>query len=230
MWFWIYTKVVYLQYWHGWCHVKLLPSWHILCTPYNHAPRHFIQSYIHKVHAHLAVTCHLHFWQNDLDLLHATAVTQGWYIYQNKSQHRKLTLEKKILPPLLRGLKSATFQSWVWHCNHWAIPACARKNPSLRWLLLLHTLNICLPKTNVLVFDQIDGVSFQDVGETFLMDKVCYSVKCLLFGGSMESWTPLFESTVWTLVHLSAVFSLVYDCKHHALLSFAVPHHLFRVI
>ena len=26
----------------------------------------------------LSVTCHLHFWQNDWGLLHATAVTQGW--------------------------------------------------------------------------------------------------------------------------------------------------------
>ena len=35
----------------------------VLCTPYNHAPCHFLQSRIHKVHACLAVTCHLHFWQ-----------------------------------------------------------------------------------------------------------------------------------------------------------------------
>ena len=28
------------------------------------------------------------------------AVTRGWNGYRNKSQHRKLTLEKKILPPL----------------------------------------------------------------------------------------------------------------------------------
>ena len=36
-----------------------------------------MQIHIHKVSACLAVTCHLHFWQNDRDLLHATAVTQG---------------------------------------------------------------------------------------------------------------------------------------------------------
>ena len=34
----------------------------------------------------------------------------GWNGYQNKSQHRKLTLEKKILPLLLQ------------RSNHWAIP------------------------------------------------------------------------------------------------------------
>ena len=49
----------------------------VLCTPYNHAPCHFMQSHIRKVYACLAVTCHLHFWQNDRDLLRATAVTQG---------------------------------------------------------------------------------------------------------------------------------------------------------
>ena len=49
----------------------------VLCTPYNHAPCHFMQSHIRKVYAYLAVTCHLHFWQNDRDLLRATAVTRG---------------------------------------------------------------------------------------------------------------------------------------------------------
>ena len=49
----------------------------VLCTPYNHAPCHFMQSNIHKVHVCLAVTCHLHFWQNDRNLLRATAVTRG---------------------------------------------------------------------------------------------------------------------------------------------------------
>ena len=32
-----------------------------------------------QVHACLAVTCHLHFWQNDQDLLCATAVARGWH-------------------------------------------------------------------------------------------------------------------------------------------------------
>ena len=45
--------------------MKLLPSRCILCTQYSHVPCHFMQSHIRKVHANLAVTCHLHFWQND---------------------------------------------------------------------------------------------------------------------------------------------------------------------
>ena len=84
-------------------------SRHVLCTPYNHAPCHFMQSYIRKVYACLAVTCHLRFWQDDRGLLRATAVIRGWNRYQNKTQHRKLTLEKKILPPPQQGFEPTTF-------------------------------------------------------------------------------------------------------------------------
>ena len=68
----------------------------------------------------LAVTCHLHFWRNDRDLLR---VTGEWNGYRNKSQHRRLTLEKKILPPHLPGLEPGTFRSRSRRSNHWAIPA-----------------------------------------------------------------------------------------------------------
>ena len=95
----------------------------VLCTPYNHAPCHFMQSHIRKVYACLAVTCHLRFWQNDRGPLRATAITRGWNGYRNKSQHRKLTLEKKILPPLQQGFEPTTFRSRVRCSNHWAIPA-----------------------------------------------------------------------------------------------------------
>ena len=39
--------------------------------------------------ARLTVTCHLHFWQNNLDLLRATAVTRGWNGYRNKESAQK---------------------------------------------------------------------------------------------------------------------------------------------
>ena len=58
----------------------------------------------------LGVTCHLHCWQNDREILRATAVTRGWSRHQIKSQHTKLTLEKKILLP---GFELTTFQSRV---------------------------------------------------------------------------------------------------------------------
>ena len=82
---------------------------------------------MHKVCACLAVTCHLHFWQNDWDLLGATmcgttvahtVVTQGGMDTENKSQHRKLTLEKKNILLLLQGFEPVTFQSCVQHSNH----------------------------------------------------------------------------------------------------------------
>ena len=104
-------------------HETAAVSAQVLCTPYNHAPCHFMRSHILKVYACLAVTCHLHIWQNDQDLLRATAVTRGWNGYRNKSQHRKSTLEKKILPPFQQGFEPATFQSRVRCSNHWAIPA-----------------------------------------------------------------------------------------------------------
>ncbi len=34
----------------------------------------------------LAVSCHLHFWQNDRDLLRATEVTRGSNEYRNKTE------------------------------------------------------------------------------------------------------------------------------------------------
>ena len=99
-------------------HETAAVSAQVLCTSYNHAPCHFMQSHIHKVYACLAVTCHLHFWQNDRDLLRATAVRRGWNGYRNKSQHKKSTLEKKILPLILQGFEPATFQSRVRRSNY----------------------------------------------------------------------------------------------------------------
>ena len=79
--------MVYLQHWHGWCHMKLQPSRRKFCV--HHTT-------IRMVYTCLAVICQLHFCQNDRDLLHATAVTRGWNGYRNKSQHKKSTLENKF--------------------------------------------------------------------------------------------------------------------------------------
>ena len=80
-----------------------------------------MRSHTRRVHTCLAVACHLHFWQNDRDLLRAIAVTREWNGYRNKSQRGKFTLEKKTVPPLLRGLEPATFELQVRRSNHWAI-------------------------------------------------------------------------------------------------------------
>ena len=48
-----------------------------------------------KVYVCFTVACHLHFWQNDLDLLCDTAATHGWKGYKiYKGQHINLTLVK----------------------------------------------------------------------------------------------------------------------------------------
>ena len=77
-------------------HETAAVSVQVLCTPYNHAPCHFMQSHIRKVYACLAVTCHLHFWQNDRDLLRATAVTRGWNGYRNNMIHRLWTVFSQV--------------------------------------------------------------------------------------------------------------------------------------
>ena len=97
---------------------------------------HFMQSHVRTVHVCLAVTCYLHFWQNDRDLLRSAAVTRQWKRYQNKSQHRKLTVEQKILPPLLLGLEPVTFWSLVRCSNHWAIPAIPGSRCSVSYLAI----------------------------------------------------------------------------------------------
>ena len=102
-----------------------------------------MQSHIRKVYARSAVTCHLHFWQNDRDLLRAAAVTRGWNGYRKKSQHRKLTLEKKILSPLLQGFEPETFQSRVRRSKHRAVtaPGCPKYLLSKFQRPMLHSLH-----------------------------------------------------------------------------------------
>ena len=85
--------------------------------------RHFMQSHIRRMHLCLAVTCHLHFWQNDRDLLGATAVTPGWNGCRNKNQHRTFTFEKQLFPSVLPVLDPVTFRSRVRCSNHRAIHA-----------------------------------------------------------------------------------------------------------
>ena len=74
---------------HGWCQVKCCRFGASFVCTIQPCPRlqcHFIQSHI--VYACLAVTCRLLFWQNDRNLLRATAVTRGWNGYRNKSAQK----------------------------------------------------------------------------------------------------------------------------------------------
>ena len=123
----------------------------------TNAEARFNKIHIRKVYACLAVTCHLHFWQNDRDFLRATAVTRGWNGYRNKSQHRKSTLEKKILPPFQQGFEPATFQSRVRCTNHWAIPA--PKACGSTWLtsFIARFLFVCWISTEVVYLQRWHG-------------------------------------------------------------------------
>ena len=69
------------------------------------------------------VTCHLHFWQNDKGSFTCHCGNTGVERTPNTSQHTKLTLEKKILPPLPPGFEPATFRSRVRRSNQRAVPA-----------------------------------------------------------------------------------------------------------
>ena len=120
----------------------------------TNAEARFNKSHIRKVYACLAVTCHLHFWQNDRDLLRATVVTRGWNGYRNKSQHRKSTLENKILPPFQQGFEPATFQSRVRQLNTELSPLPRWSRPITLFLSVPHwrvTLNLLLISFDCLI-------------------------------------------------------------------------------
>ena len=90
---------------HDELRVSSFPDWfpHYSCKAVFSAHSNFVGS---KVYACLSGTCHLHFWQNDFGLLCGNT---GMERTPNKSQHTTLTLEKKILPPLLPRFERATF-------------------------------------------------------------------------------------------------------------------------
>ena len=81
---------------------------HILCTPYTLQPCtslqcRFIQSHVQIGCMSLAMTCHLHFWHNDQDLLHAAAVTFGDGKNIKINQHRKVVPGEENSPAAPAG-------------------------------------------------------------------------------------------------------------------------------
>ena len=160
------------------------------------------------MYACLAVTCHLHFWQNDRDLLRATVVTRGWNGYRNKSQHRKSTLEKKILPPFQQGFEPATFQSRVRRSNHWAIPA-----PYWDWLIddrLYSAILRSLSRLTALACDSTRVTSF--LQRVFFFE---YPLKWCTYSAGMASST-------WNCSRLGA--SSVYTIQPCSMSHHAKPH------
>ena len=54
----------------------------------TNAEARFNKIHIRKMYVCLAVTCDLHFWQNDQDFLRAAVVTRGWNGYRNESAQK----------------------------------------------------------------------------------------------------------------------------------------------
>ena len=136
--FWISTQMVYLQ-------SCLVLTWlvpretaavlaHFMFTIQPCTSHHSMQNHISKVHACLAVTCHLHFWQNNWNLLHATVVTQEWNRYQNTSQ--QLKKKKK---------KEKEGQTW-WRmtCSAFPVTVARRETPLTHSLHAIQWLRIYL--------------------------------------------------------------------------------------
>ena len=95
-----------------------------------------------RVYACVGVTCQLYFWQNDRGLLRVTAVTRGCNRHRNDSQHRKLTLERKFLPPSLLGLEPAATSLALHKLNYPGAPPIELFWRSTNWTILaLHQLN-----------------------------------------------------------------------------------------
>ena len=126
--FLISNEVVYLQH-------HLLVTWHVPCATsaisacfvYTIQPctmsHHFMQSHI-IMYGTCMLRCNLPpailaEWPGSF-LCYCCTMGEEWIL---KYKHWKLTMENKILPPLLPELKPKTFQSRVWCLNHWVAPA-----------------------------------------------------------------------------------------------------------
>ena len=118
------------MFYFPWCHVKRYAAVQASsvytiqpCTMSFHAKPHTWSAYVFSCNLPPALLAE---WPGSFTCYCGNTV---WNRYQNKSQHRKLTLEKKFFPPLLQGLEPepATFQSWVLRSNHWFIPASRSK-------------------------------------------------------------------------------------------------------
>ena len=107
---WISTEVVYLQRWHGRCYMKLLPSprkFRVHLTTMHH-----VTSYVRCMWC-LAVNCHLHFWQNDRNLLVAAAAMVT--IAFTTARHSQLVFSTYELPVpwIFVSIKGSSLCSWL---------------------------------------------------------------------------------------------------------------------
>ena len=107
---------------HGWCHVKLLLSWCILCMLYNHAPHHATSCKATYI-GYSSFSCNmppalLAEWPGSFTCYCGNMGVEWilkWVITKHWPWWRKFLL-------FLLGLEPTTFWSWVWCSNHCAIP------------------------------------------------------------------------------------------------------------
>ena len=114
-----FTQSTLNIHWSGYKDVwtKLLPSWHKFCVHHT-AIHQFTVSFYLKPHIQDACvfTCHLHYWQNDLNHLCTTV----WHGGGTNTKVR-ISIEswpwavKNILQLLLPGSEPKSFWSWVQH-------------------------------------------------------------------------------------------------------------------
>ena len=109
---------------------------------------HWYARYMYACLAVTNVTCRQHFWQNDRNLVRATAVTRGWNGRRNKSPHRKLILWKKFSRRSCRDSDSWPFdhetdllttrltfwpRDWPFDHETTALPLSSRRSPIPSW-------------------------------------------------------------------------------------------------
>ena len=72
----------------------------------TNAEARFNKIHIRKVYACLAVTCHLHFWQNDRDFLRATVVTRGVEWIPKSESAQKVDPGEENSPAVPAGIRT----------------------------------------------------------------------------------------------------------------------------
>ena len=133
-------------------------------------------------------------------------VTRGWNGYRNKSQHRKSTLEKKILPPFQQGFEPATFQSRVRCSNHWAIPA-PRSLGVAHGLFVLHSTVSRLTVTYPAQFGHLEPIQpfsgFQELASW--TTRGLFVIKDLI-GGPFCAKGSDWKASLWQRIRLVGLF------------------------
>ena len=89
-----------------WASFQICGFPHYAQTAAESAHSNFVGS---RVYACLGVTCHLHSWQNDQGLLHATAVTQGWNGHQRRVSTQSQLWRRKFSHRSCRDSNSQPF-------------------------------------------------------------------------------------------------------------------------